>query len=239
MTDATQVIVATDEMDLASRVSQSLADLLASSGVHHVVLTGGGIGTTVLASLAERSTVIDWSRVHLWWGDERFLPEGDGDRNETGARRALIDHMPIPPSNVHPMPSDRGQGADAAARAYADELAAYSSDGFVPDFDIVMLGMGPEGHVASLFPGMAALHSASSTVAITDSPKPPPVRVSLTLRAIRAARQVWVVASGPGKADAVCLALAPGTPAEVCPAAAARGREATIVWLDPGAAGRV
>ena len=231
-----RVVVLDDEDAVAACVSDAMATRLATPGIHHVVLTGGGVGTRVLAELVERSAPIDWDQVHLWWGDERFLPAGDTERNETGARAALIDAIPIPPDNVHPMPADVGQGAAQAALAYADELARASHDGFVPDFDLLLLGMGPEGHIASLFPGMPALDAAASTAAIEDSPKPPPTRVTLTLAAIRAAREVWVVAAGAAKAEAAAAAVAPGTPPDAVPAAGARGRESTIFWLDRAAA---
>lgn len=226
--------------DAASSVAQAAADALAERlalpGTHHVVLTGGGVGTQVLVALERVSTSVDWDRVHLWWGDERFLPEGDPERNETGARDALLDSIPIPRSHVHPMPADVGQGATAAAAAYADELARFSDDGFVPAFDIILLGMGPEGHVASLFPGMRALNAAASAVPIEDSPKPPATRISLTLSAIREAREVWIVAAGSAKAEAVAAALSPATSPDDVPAAGARGKDATVFWLDRDAA---
>ena len=234
-----KVVVLDDEDAVAMSVADALAARLALPGIHHAVLTGGGVGTKVLVELRERSAAIDWNRVHLWWGDERFLPAGDPERNETGARAALISAIPIPPDNVHPMPADVGQGATQAALAYADELACESHDGFVPDFDILMLGMGPEGHVASLFPDMPALHDAGSVAAIEDSPKPPPTRVSLTLAAIRAAREVWVVAAGAAKAEAAAAAVAPGTLPDAVPAAGARGRDATVFWLDRSAAAEI
>lgn len=232
-----RVEVRDDEAALAAAVADGLADLLADPGPHHIVLTGGGVGTRVLAELASRSGTIDWTRVHVWWGDERFLETGDPERNETGARDALLARVPIPESHVHPMPADTGQGAPAAAAAYADELARHSDDGYVPDFDVLLLGMGPEGHVASLFPGMPALHAAGSTVPIEDSPKPPPTRISLTLGAIRAAREVWVVAAGAAKAEAAAAARDERTPVDAVPAAGARGREGTVFWLDRAAAG--
>jgi len=233
------VVVLDNERALAAAVARALIERLSEPGTHHVVLTGGGVGTMVLAECAARSTEVDWGRVHLWWGDERFLPEGDADRNATGAQSALIDHVPVPPDQVHAMPADVGQSADEAAASYADELARHSSSGFVPDFDVVLLGMGPEGHVASLFPGMPALHDARSTAAITDSPKPPPVRISLTLAALRSAREVWVVASGAVKAQAAGDAVREEVNPDDVPAAGARGREATIFWLDRDAASRV
>lgn len=234
-----KVVVLDDEDAVAVSVADALAARLALPGIHHAVLTGGGVGTSVLAHLLECSASIDWDRVHLWWGDERFLPPGDPERNETGARAALIDAIPIPPDHVHPMPADVGQGATQAALAYADELARESRDGFVPDFDVLLLGMGPEGHIASLFPGMPALDAAGSVVAVEDSPKPPPTRVSLTLAAIRTAGEVWVVAAGAAKAEAAAAARAPGTLPEMVPAAGARGRDATVFWLDRAAAGEL
>ena len=233
-----RIEVSEDEESLAAAVAEALAARLAAPGPHHVVLTGGGVGTRVLTALAARSGAIDWSRVHVWWGDERFLPVGDPERNETGAQEALLALVPIPADQVHPMPPDTGQGVATASAAYADELAAHSDDGFVPAFDVLLLGMGPEGHVASLFPGMPQLHAAQSAVPIENSPKPPPTRISLSMAAIRSAREVWVVAAGAAKADAAAAALGDATSPDEVPAAGARGREDTVFWLDRAAAGR-
>jgi 6-phosphogluconolactonase len=221
---------------LAQAVADALVGRLTLAGTHHIALTGGGMGTRVLEAVAAASASVDWSRVHLWWGDERFLPDGHPDRNETSARVALVDRIAIPRSHVHPMPADTGQGADAAAIAYADELARGSDSGFVPDFDVVLLGMGPDGHVASLFPRSHALRSAGSVVAVHGSPKPPPTRVSLTLPAIRAASEVWIVAAGAAKAASASAAADPHTDVEDIPAAGARGRLDTVMWLDRSAA---
>lgn len=234
-----RVVVHDDEDTLARAVARALADILAAPGIHHVVLTGGGVGTRVLAELAGLGISIDWGSVHLWWGDERFLPEGDPDRNETSAREALVGVLPIAADHVHPMPADTGQGVDAAALAYADELARASSDGFVPDFAVVLLGMGPEGHVGSLFPDAPALAAAGSTVAVEGSPKPPPTRISLTLPAFRSGRRVWIVATGSAKAEAAAAAHGDRTPVTDCPAAGARGREETVFWLDRDAAAKI
>ena len=235
---APRLSISEDEESLAATVADALATVLAAPGPHHLVLTGGGVGTRVLGALVERGATIDWSRVHVWWGDERFLAAGDPERNETGAREALLDVVPIPADHVHAMPADTGQGVEAAAMAYADELAAHSDDGYAPDFDVLLLGMGPEGHVASLFPGMPEIHAAQSAVPIENSPKPPPTRISLSLAAIRSAREVWVVAAGAGKADAAAAALSDATSPDDVPAAGARGRVDTVFWLDRAAAGR-
>lgn len=233
------VLVLPDEAAVADAVAEALAARLRAPGRHDVVLTGGGVGTAALAALPARSEGIDWSQVHLWWGDERFLPDGDRERNATEADSALIDRISIPPGNVHRMPADVGQGAEAAAAAYADELARASVDGIAPDFAICLLGIGPEGHVASLFPGAPGLHAAAPVIAVHDSPKPPPTRVSLSLAAIRSAREVWVIASGSAKAEAVAGAIDPATRVEELPAAGARGRERTVLWLDEPAAALV
>lgn len=207
-------------------------------GQADLVLTGGGVGIATLAAVRDdpRCSDIDWSRVDLWWGDERYLPSGDPERNETQARQALLDFLPLDPSRVHPMAA-AGDDADADARGYADELAAHASSGEVaPAFDVLMLGMGPEGHVASLFPDSPGVHSGSAVVAVHDSPKPPPTRISMTLPTIRAARAVWLITAGEAKAEAVAQCVNPATNPTDCPAAGAEGRETTTLWIDAAAA---
>jgi 6-phosphogluconolactonase len=238
----------------AARLVTRLADACAASGQASVVLTGGGIGTRVLAEVAAapaRDTV-DWRQVDVWWGDERFAPSGDAERNETGARAALLDHLDVDPARVHPMPPSDGPDGDdpdAAAERYAALLRAAAgrggpdhggaAHGAVPSFDVLMLGIGPEGHVASLFPGLPAVYEQERTVvAVRGAPKPPPTRITLTWPAIHAARDVWIIASGEDKAPAVALALAGSDPAQV-PAAGARGLQQTLFLVDRAAAARV
>jgi 6-phosphogluconolactonase len=227
----------------AARLVTRLVDVQAASGRASVVLTGGGVGSAILASLASfpARDAIDWSRLDVWWGDERFLPSGHPERNETQAREALLDSVDIPPESVHPMPaSDGADGpdAEAAAARYAGELARATSPedhGPVPAFDVLLLGVGPDGHIASLFPGMPALYDDRPVVAVHGSPKPPPVRISLTLPAINSAREVWFVVAGEGKAQAVRLALSGAGHIQV-PAAGAHGRQRTLWLLDRPAA---
>jgi 6-phosphogluconolactonase len=231
---------------VAARLVTRLVDAVAAAGHAHLVLTGGGIGTAVLAELAAAPArdAVDWARVDFWWGDERFVTSGDPDRNETGARAALLDQIGAATARVHPMPGTDGPDGDdpeAAAGRYALELAAASrpeDHGAVPSFDVLMLGIGPEGHVASLFPGMPALYDNRPVVAVRGSPKPPPTRISLTLPSIRAAREVWILASGEEKAGAVALALSEAGPVQI-PAAGARGRQRTLFLLDKAAAVKV
>jgi 6-phosphogluconolactonase len=231
---------------VAAQLAGRIADAVAASGAASVVLTGGGIGTQILAELARDPVpdAIDWSRCDIWWGDERFLPEGDPWRNETGARAALLDHVGVDPGRVHPMPASDGPDGDnpeAAAERYAARLraAAPPGNGALPPFDVLLLGIGPEGHVASLFPEMPAVYETQRTVvAVLHCPKAPPTRLSLTFSAIESAREVWVLASGAEKAAAVRLALSGSAPAEV-PAAGARGRQQTLFLVDRAAAAQV
>lgn len=235
---------------VAARLLTRLLDLQSLRRPLHVVLTGGTVGIKSLAAVTASPVrdAVDWSGVHLWWGDERFLPEGDPERNETQARRALIDPLgdALPAANVHPMPcrSDDVTSPVESAVRYCDELAAFAPDAggsgpagvAVPAFDVLLLGMGPDGHIASLFPGHDGLAAGGTgAVGVFECPKPPPERVTLTYDAIHAAREVWVVASGPEKAAAVASALA-GAPIETTPAAGAVGRERTLWLLDVAAA---
>jgi 6-phosphogluconolactonase len=228
----------------AARTVTRVADALAADGRAHLVLTGGGIGTKVLAAIGASPArdAVDWHQVDFWWGDERFQPSGDPERNETSARSALLDHIGTDPARVHVMAGPDGPDGDdpdAAAARYAAELAAAAgSAGPVPAFDVLMLGIGPEGHVASIFPDSPAAHAAGSVVAVRNSPKPPPTRLSLTFSAIQAAREVWVLASGAEKADAVAEALS-GISQDKLPAAGARGRSRTLFLIDEPAAGKL
>jgi 6-phosphogluconolactonase len=226
----------------AARIVTRLADAIAANGGAHLVLTGGGIGTKVLVALAAEpaAAALDWSKVDFWWGDERFEPTGDPERNETGARAALFDHIAADPARVHPMrgpDGPDGDDPDASAERYAAELAAAAGAGGTayPVFDIVLLGIGPEGHVASLFPELPAVYDERSVVAVRNSPKPPPTRISLTFGPIQSAREVWILASGAEKAEAVSRALA-GEPEAKLPAAGAHGTARTLYLLDQEAA---
>ncbi|MFF8605337.1 6-phosphogluconolactonase [Streptomyces sp. NPDC015346] len=228
----------------AARLITRIVDAQATRGSASVVLTGGRNGNGVLAALgsAPARDAVDWSRLDLWWGDERFLPEGDPERNVTQARAALLDSVPLDPARVHAMPASDGpygNDVDAAAAAYAAELAAATGPedhGPVPSFDVLMLGVGPDTHVASLFPELPAVRETERTVVgVHGAPKPPPTRISLTLPAIRAAREVWLLAAGEDKAKAAAIALS-GAGEVQAPAAGAYGRRRTLWLLDAAAA---
>ncbi|MCX6424444.1 MAG: 6-phosphogluconolactonase [Actinobacteria bacterium] len=237
--------------------AQSLADSVAaqlithivetqSAGIRpHIVLTGGGIGTAVLASIAKGTglNAVDWELIEIWWGDERYLPAGDPERNETAARSALLDLVHIPPQNLHAIAGpDATADAESSAAAYADELERYrrpEDHAPVPSFTVMLLGIGPDGHVASLFPEHPALHDDRVVTAVHRSPKPPSTRITMTLPTIGAAREVWVLASGTEKAAAIRLALDPAAGVLQVPAAGARGRERTLFLIDEQAAAKL
>ncbi|MFD8532660.1 6-phosphogluconolactonase [Streptosporangium canum] len=229
---------------VAARVITRTVDVQSGKGSASLVLTGGTVGIATLAEIAASPArdAIDWRNLDIWWGDERFLPSGHPERNETGARQALLDHVDVDPARVHVMRGpDSGMTAEESAAAYADELrrAARPEDhGPAPSFDVMMLGMGPDGHVASLFPGMPALYETRPVVAVHGSPKPPPTRISLTLPVIQGSREVWLIAAGAEKAGAVRLALSDSGPMQV-PAAGARGRQRTLFLLDRASASKI
>ena len=225
---------------IADALLRSLVDCQQRLGVASVVLTGGGIGIGLLRALSvhpDRDT-LDWRRVDVWFGDERYLPLGHPDRNDTQALGALLDHVSLDLARAHFMPSPdgaAGEDADAAAQLYAREMEhASGAPGTAPRFDVCLLGMGPDGHVASLFPGRVSLTATTLTVAERESPKAPPVRVSLTFGAINSSAQVWLLAAGPEKASAVQSVLGGALPAET-PAAGVHGRDRTVLWADKAA----
>jgi 6-phosphogluconolactonase len=225
------------------RLVDAITVAIDARGAAHIVLTGGGTGVGLLKRVGERGEHIDWSKVHLYWGDDRFVPEDDDERNYKQAREALLDHIDIPAGNVHPMLASGGEfgdDLDAAALDYAQVLAANAADGQpAPDFDVHLLGMGPEGHINSLFPDTPAVRETDRLVmGVPDSPKPPPRRITLTLPAIQRSREVWLVVSGAGKADAVAAAIGGAKPVDV-PAAGAVGRDATVWLLDEDAAAKL
>ncbi|GLB66027.1 6-phosphogluconolactonase [Arthrobacter mangrovi] len=239
---------------LASAVARRLIARLALAQNQHgeasVVLTGGSLGINTLRAMATDAsrTEVDWQRVDFWWGDERFVAKDSPDRNELQARQALLDSLDIDEDRVHAFGSTDDFGSPhEAAEAYAQELrraagrdADDGGDGLpLPRFDVLLLGVGPDGHIASLFPDMAGIRELDrAAIGVEDSPKPPPQRVSLTLPVINSAEEVWLVVAGEDKACATGLALAGANDVQV-PAAGARGRQETLWLVDQAAAARL
>ncbi|GGG09503.1 6-phosphogluconolactonase [Rhodococcoides trifolii] len=235
-----------DSAALSTAAAAAFVDVVVAAqkerGTASVVLTGGGTGIATLKALRENSGDVDWSAVHVFFGDERFLPEGDGERNYVQARAALLDHVPVDADLVHAMASSDGplrDDIDVAAATYLQAIAAFAAPDGEPTFDIHLLGMGGEGHINSLFPHTDAVRESERLViAVTDSPKPPPRRITLTLPAVRRARQVWFLVAGEEKAEAAAAAIN-GASAEDWPSAGAKGIDETVWFLDEAAASQL
>jgi 6-phosphogluconolactonase len=260
------LIVCEDKTGVIERVARDarllLVEVLTQKEFAHVALTGGSVGIGVLEYLgktdddAPREERVDWSRVQLWWGDERWLATGDAERNDVQAQALFLGALPFDASRIHRIPaSDAGLTLDDAAHVYAQELAAllpgisgddvghslkesstiHSPGQDTQSFDLVFLGVGPDAHVASLFPGRAnEAESSAVVIPVRGSPKPPPERISLTLNAINSAARVWLVTGGGDKADAIDLALGQAN-LSAAPASAVSGRRETRVYCDRSA----
>lgn len=248
MSSTPTVVVHRDEPVLAAAVAArlvtALVDAQAWRGTASLVLTGGGVGIAALAAVKSSPArfAVDWQRVDIWWGDERFVAADDPDRNARQAREALLDSLDLDPARVHEMPARGGldgDDVDAAAARHAAELAAAAPhDEQVPAFDVLLLGMGEEGHTASIFPESPAAYDERPVFGVHGCPKPPPTRISLGFGAIGSARSVWMIAAGAGKAPAVAMALSGAGRVQV-PAAGAVGRQQTLWLLDEAAASRL
>jgi 6-phosphogluconolactonase len=244
-----EIVVASTAAQLADDVAARLVTTLVSAQsvrpLAFLAVTGGGILEQSMAALKRNPArdAVDWRRVSLWWGDERFVPADSPDRNDRPAFAALFDALPLDPANEHRMPAagaEYGDDAEAAAEAYAADLAAAADPGDdVPHFDALLLGIGPDGHCASLFPEHPGVYEEQASVmAVHNSPKPPPTRLSLTFRALDAANETWFVAAGTSKAHAVAMALGGAGRVQV-PAAGPHGRHRTLWLLDRQAAAQL
>ena len=234
---------------VAARTVTVLARAQADRGRASLVVTGGSIVDRVLGRLrnATSGSALDWGRVDLWWGDERFVPADSADRNDTETLKAGLGALGLDPARVHRMPAaggPRGDEVEAAAQAYAAELARVAGqdpggEPGLPALDVALLGVGPDGHCASLFPQHPALDERTLTVVgVRNSPKPPPLRTSLTYRTLNAVQHVWFVVSTRDKAAAVASALG-GASIEQTPSAGPRGVQETVWFTDEDAASRL
>ena len=177
----------------AAWTARAAAEAIAARGVFHLALAGGNTPRLCYEKLCDMD--MDWSHVHIWFGDERCVPPGHEDRNDRMADEVLLNRVNIPEARIHRMPAELGP--DEGARLYAAALAA------APAMDMLHLGMGEDGHTASLFPGHDTLRDARLSVPEYNSPKPPPARVSMGLNALNAARSKLILVAGVGKSDAL------------------------------------
>jgi 6-phosphogluconolactonase len=217
--------------DCARRFGRAAADAIAVRGRFACAVPGGSVAETCFPSFAQ--VAVDWPHTHVFWGDERAVPPSDSQSNYSLAWRLWLSHVDVPPEQVHRMPAESAD-LDRAAAAYDLDLRGTIGD--PPSLDLILLGVGPDGHVCSLFPGHRALNERTCyAVGVDDAPKPPPRRMTLTLPAIRAARAIVVCAFGNEKAEAVRDAL--GGHAGESPLALATRDHPQVAWLlDAGAA---
>lgn len=203
-------------------------EVLANKPEANVAITGGTVGIATLAEIAlnERAASFDFNRINFWWGDERFVASDSADRNSVQAHNALFSKIQIDPSKLHQFPSaDNGLTLDEAAA----QFAAYVED-VRPHFDLVFLGMGPDGHINSLFPGKPTPAPGVQIIAEHDSPKPPPQRLSFTYEVMNAADEIWFTVAGADKADAVNVAF--GDDPTSLPVGRVHGRIKTVWFVD-------
>lgn len=206
-----------------------LGQLLRELPEVHIQLTGGTIGIATLAAIADREDahLLDWSRVHVWWGDERFVESNSSDRNAVQANKAMLSKLPA--ANLHEFPaSDEGMNLDEAANFFAAELATIK-----PHFSLAFVGMGPDGHICSLFPGKPEIEKGVLVIAEHDSPKPPPQRLSFSYEAMNSVDELWFVIAGADKQDAVSVAF--GDNPESLPVGRVSGRQKTVWFIDQSA----
>ena len=220
------------EEAVAREVVRTARNAVSRRGVCHVALAGGSTPRGVYARLSEEPHRgrIDWSKVHLFWGDERCVPPDDPKSNYRMAHEALLSKVPLHESSVHRIPIELGP--ERAAAAYEEEIRAVGG-GAVPRFDLILLGMGADGHTASLFPNTPALRQEPRLVAPTVAPSPPRQRVTLTLRAINAARKVLFLVAGGEKARTLARALEEGgqTSEGSLPASLVRPPKGRLLWM--------
>lgn len=225
--------VCADLAELSLRAADAAAgtinNAVRTAGTCSIVLSGGSTPRTLYGLLASQfQAQIPWAHVHVFWGDERYVPPEDSRSNYRMAKETLLDHVPCPAANIHKMPT-HFSNADDAARAYEGTLRSHFV-GARPDFDIVLLGLGDDGHTASLFPGSLALLERTRWVVAAEVSAEPPVRLTLTLPALRAATAVHVLAAGSNKAHALQHVLRGTSDWIRYPAAGIRLAAGTVIW---------
>ncbi|MCC5948215.1 MAG: 6-phosphogluconolactonase [Nitriliruptoraceae bacterium] len=213
----------------AAHVAAVLGDAIAARGRAGVAFSGGGTATSLFTALVDQP--VDWSRVAVWQVDERIAPAGHPERNLTALRAQLVDRVGLPDTQLHPMPV-ADDDLDAAAERYGEQLRAVAGD--PPRLDLVHLGLGADGHTASLVPGSPLLEHAPGPVAVTGIYQGRR-RMTLTLPVLSGARNVLWFVRGADKADAV-RQLVDG---DVSVPAARVARERALLLLDPAAAGEL
>jgi 6-phosphogluconolactonase len=207
----------------------TINDAVRTAGTCSIVLSGGSTPRALYSLLAsEFRAQVPWANVQVFWGDERYVPPEDPRSNYRMATETLLDHVPCPPANIHPMPT-HFPNADEAARDYELTLRNHFVGGW-PDFDLVLLGIGDDGHTASLFPGSLALAERTRWVVAARAPVEPHVRLTLTLPALTRAAAVYVLVAGATKAKALRHVLEGAGDWIKYPAAGVRLEAESVIW---------
>ena len=236
-----RVLADVDELSLraAEAAVRIINESVRSHGSFSIVLSGGNTPRTLYRLFSTRfRDQIPWTKMHIFWGDERYVPLADSQSNYRMARETLLDAVPCPVGNVHPMPTELPD-PDLAAREYEKTLRNYFSEDW-PRFDLVLLGLGEEGHTASLFPGSPAFNETQRWVVAVNAPAKPALRLTLTLPALTAAANIYFLVAGSNKAEALHHVLTGSPDAKNYPASGIRRAKGTVIWwLDRAAAARV
>jgi 6-phosphogluconolactonase len=231
------IIVVDNPAGLASRAARRFVTLarqaIGERGRFSVALSGGSTPRAMYRLLAQAplKEQVDWQNVHLFLGDERFVPPDDPASSLRMARETLLDHVPVPAENIYAVPTE-GLTPEAAAQRYARTLLGFFAP-HSPRFDLILLGMGPDGHTASLFPGQPAVTSPGDrlVLAVHGAPKPPPMRITMTYELINQAMNVVFLVTGSDKARAVASVLAGEADPVRYPAAGVRPANGRVQWL--------
>jgi 6-phosphogluconolactonase len=217
-----------------------IRDAVQARGTCSLALSGGSTPPVLYRLLASRfREAIPWAGLHIFWGDERYVPPDDSRSNYGMAKKTLLDHVPCPAANIHPMPTHFST-PDAAARDYEATLRSHFPTAW-PRFDLMFLGLGPDGHTASLFPESLAVDERTHWVLPVPDPPAPPMRLTLTLPVLSQSAHTYFLVSGSDKAQALRAASAESADPHVCPAAGVRPATGVLLWwvdkaaADPGA----
>lgn len=217
------------------------AESLVTHGRFMIALAGGSTPKKLYALLASEPyrDQLDWALVEVFWSDERCVPPDDSESNFRMAQETLLSKVPIPASQIHRMPADQSDH-EAASQAYITEMRHSFGTGGIPGFDLIQLGMGPEGHTASLFPHQPSLHERERLVLPVTTPKPPPDRLTFTPPLLNAARHVLFLVTGNEKADAVQAVLEGEYNPDEYPAQIVHPTSGEVTWmLDTAAASKL
>ena len=213
-------------------VARIAREAIVTRGRFTIALSGGNTPKKLYSLLAAEpySSQIDWQLVDIFWSDERCVPPDDPESNYNMAHEVMLSRLSIPVAQVHRIPADR-ENRDAASLDYTRDMQRVFSTNGIPEFDLIQLGMGPEGHTASLFPHQPSLHEKQRLVMPVSVPKPPPDRLTFTPPILNAARNILFLATGADKADALHAVIEGPANSDEYPAQVVRPPNGEVTWM--------